>query len=291
MNYLCVACKAENGKSRSPDGICLAESDLDGLPSRCSGPWAEDKLFFVSRYCDIFSNGMKKKWQKRVFIDLFCGPGRCRSRSDGRFVDGSPLIALRYNFTHYCFGDLSSACLATLDQRIKMTGSSKPKLFLGDANDTVDEVETYLQSLGVGLLGLAFLDPQGIELKFSTLRKLTNNRRLDLLITLPLQMNIKRQIHYRVQDPANFDAYFGTTDWRELADLGSKTVRQAGSELLKLYKDQLRGLEYSYVYQKVIKDNNRPLYLLIFASKHSRGEAFWQEVTRIERSGQKDLFS
>jgi len=36
-------------------------SAADGLPVRGSRSWAEEKLYYLRRYLDIFSNGMKNK--------------------------------------------------------------------------------------------------------------------------------------------------------------------------------------------------------------------------------------
>ncbi len=50
-------------------------SSIDGLPVRDSGPWIQRKYFFLKRYMDIFTRGMKAKWQGRLsYIDLFAGP-------------------------------------------------------------------------------------------------------------------------------------------------------------------------------------------------------------------------
>src|SRR5438876_3568526 len=49
----------------------------DGLPARQTGEWTEEKLFYVGRYIDIFTRAMKQKWSRRVYIDLFSGPGKC----------------------------------------------------------------------------------------------------------------------------------------------------------------------------------------------------------------------
>ena len=45
----------------------------DGLPKTEVGPWAEDKYRIVALYDELFSTGMRKKWETRVYIDLYAG--------------------------------------------------------------------------------------------------------------------------------------------------------------------------------------------------------------------------
>jgi three-Cys-motif partner protein len=58
------------------------------------GTWVEDKHRLVALYQKFFSTGMKRKWAKRVYIDLFSGPGMVRLRGRERFLWSSPLLAL-----------------------------------------------------------------------------------------------------------------------------------------------------------------------------------------------------
>jgi hypothetical protein len=62
----------------------------DGLPARCVGQWSKDKCYYIGRYAAIFSAGMKDKFPKRDYIDLFAGPGRCVLSDDSGEFDGSP---------------------------------------------------------------------------------------------------------------------------------------------------------------------------------------------------------
>ena len=47
----------------------------DGLPAMKVNVWARRKHHYLDRYLDIFAGGMKNKWSRRVYIDLFAGPG------------------------------------------------------------------------------------------------------------------------------------------------------------------------------------------------------------------------
>jgi hypothetical protein len=53
----------------------------DGFIARDSGAWAKEKLYYLERYLDIVSVGMKKKWAGRLYYaNLLAGPGKCRTR-------------------------------------------------------------------------------------------------------------------------------------------------------------------------------------------------------------------
>ena len=66
----------------------------DGLPIPEVGGWAETKYRLVSLYDSLFSTGMKRKWDQRVYIDLYSGSGYSRVRHSDKILLGSPLLAL-----------------------------------------------------------------------------------------------------------------------------------------------------------------------------------------------------
>jgi three-Cys-motif partner protein len=290
----CPGC--DGREVHTTDDCCDLHLDADELPARCVGSWSEDKLFYLNRYCDIFTTGMKNIWRNRIFIDLFCGPGRCIVRPQGDFGDGSPLVALRHTFTHYFFVDISSHCIQALQKRTSGTAAMPGKvmkIITGDANNCIEDLVRQVEALGPQTIGFAFVDPPGIQFDFETLRRLSKCTRMDLLINFPLGMNIKRQLKHQLQkgpeDEVNFDRYFGTNQWRDLCDVGP-SMRVIGQRLLQLYEEQLRSLGYAYVGDEhAVKNRGVSLYMLVFASKDPCGKKFWENVTKIEPSGQRKL--
>ena len=278
------------------DGLCRVENDSDSLPARCVGLWSDDKLFYLKRYADILAKGMKNKWPNRVYLDLFAGPGRCRIRPTREFVDGSPALALKLPFTHYHFGDLSSSVTAALESRVGATPleGRSVRIWTDDANKLAPLLRDEVVRLGRETLAFAFIDPPGIEMAFESIRTLTQGLPVDLLINFPLGMNIKRQVRHRLastkaDDP--FDAYFGGPEWRDACEENTGGV-PFGPRLLELYKSKLRSIGYKYVGdERVVKDRKRnaAYYILVFASKHPKGEEFWTKITKDEPSGQRGL--
>lgn len=240
---------------------------------------------------------MKNKWRNRVFIDLFCGPGRCRVRPQGDFDDGSPLIALREAFTHYFLVDISPYCTDALEKRtsgMEAVPGKVMKIIRADANECIDDLVHQIDAIGPETIGFAFVDPPGIQFDFGTLQRLSKCARMDLLINFPLGMNIKRQLKHQLQkdpeDEVGFDRYFGTNQWRDLCDGSPSSTRVIGQRLLQLYEEQLRSLGYAYVGDEhAVKNRGVSLYMLVFASKDPCGKEFWEKVTKVDPSGQRKL--
>ncbi len=66
----------------------------DGLIIPEVGAWGEKKYKLVGGYCDIFTTGMRYKWGKLVYIDLFSGSGYARIKDTNKIVKSSALISL-----------------------------------------------------------------------------------------------------------------------------------------------------------------------------------------------------
>lgn len=281
----------------------------DGLPMRESGPWVAEKLDYVARYLNIFITSMKnKQWKALNYIDLFAGPGKCYD-DIGKVYLGSPLLALTtpYLFDHYLFVDSDPRNIETLRQRCEnLEWGNRAQYFVGDSNTIVHQIVTQIQNWEQNsvpgkwssCLNLAFLDPEGFELHWSTVAALAKMR-TDLIIHYS-QMGIKRYMPVAIKDPdeKKFSPFFGSEDWRGIYEKyhGKAPGLQRG--LIDFYKRNLCNLGYAEVrstneaWDEPLMRNtkNAPLYRLLFASKHPLGEKFWHEVTKINVHGQARLF-
>ena len=283
-------------RDRWPELCQRVETD-DGLRTRPVGPWTEDKLFFWNRYIDITTRAMvgHPKWPVGlVYVDLFAGPGIC-TLSGKRRIPGSPLIAAyapkAFSKILLCEKDevLAQACEA----RLAATDvQARCRVFRGDCNQQIDRIAAMIPN---GALTLAFVDPTGLHAKFETIRKLSLRGRVDLLILFADGQDILRNVnrYERQGASSNLDQILGPdsgwrTRWRQLPNHRSLVVRDLFAEI---YKSQLqKHLQYREFGEKTIRDGNRPLYRLIYASKHELGLKFWHEITKKDASGQKWLF-
>ncbi len=60
------------------------EVEPDGLFTPTVREWSLEKYKLVGSYCDIFTNGMKKKWNQLVYIDLFAGAGYAKIKENNK---------------------------------------------------------------------------------------------------------------------------------------------------------------------------------------------------------------
>ena len=257
-------------------------SMVDGLPVRPSGTWIERKHFFLRRYMEIFTKGMGTKWET-TYIDLFAGPGRCLIEPLSSEKDGSPLFSLEYGFSKYIFVEKDSKDLEALKTRCKGSPKfSRIEFLHGNCNEIIDQIRP------TGLT-LAFVDPTGIDIHFETLRKLTEGRKVDMLLNIQFGMDIKRNFtRYKKQGDSSDLGQFlgGNIPWPSI---------RSPQEAMKLYMQKIGGLGYGTTEWKniVVRNTKRnvPMYFLCFASRHSRGLDFWKKITMKDEQGQLEMFS
>ncbi len=292
---ICIDCKHQK---EAPEGLCLVKKASDGLDIRCVGGWAKHKYFYIGRYIDIFSTSMRKKWEL-YYIDLFSGCGKCRIRETGEEINGSALMALnvKYPFKKYFFVDLNPIALEALNNRIKKTKFvDRIKLLEGDCNDRIDEIMQEIPRKDS--LCLCFIDPTGLQPSFPTVERLTKDRRIDLIITFPEGMAMKRNIEkFLKEEDSILDKYMGDNSWREMYEgkkLTNSFITTSERRLVEFYKRRLESIGYKEVKSaeevRIRSLSKRvPLYYLLFASKHPLGNKFWKSIAEIEPTGQLRL--
>lgn len=280
------------------------EPQDDGLPMRETGPWAADKLDYLARYINVFETAMRDKWAVRYYIDLLSGPVKNRIRKTGEVLLGSPLIALttQHPFSHYIFVDNSPQNTQALQARCSVFPyADRVTILPGDCNMLVDQIVDQIQSDKRASLNLAFLDPEGMELRWTTVEKLARLPRMDLIINYP-QGGLNRCMKgaFEAKPPTGVDHFFGSLEWRKMYGEYQRGRLLGGLHfhLLNLYKRNLEKLGYQEVRRDVDTDDSplirnaerrAPLYRLLFASKHPLGSEFWKKITRRKPSGQRRL--
>jgi three-Cys-motif partner protein len=132
--------------------------------------------------------------------------------------------------------------------------------------------------------GIAFLDPFGAGLDWSTLQKLADTGLFEVVINFALNMAIQRMLPNSGEFQAGWrerlDAYFGTTSWYDevyeerTGLLGSCLEKRHDylTRLLELYRQRLKAA-FGFVSQPRLVRNTRgtPLYYLLWAGPHQKG--------------------
>jgi three-Cys-motif partner protein len=218
----------------------------DGLLMDDLGPWSEDKYKLVGLYVRLFATGMKFKWEKRVYIDLYSGAGIGKVR--GRLVMGSPLIALTAAdpFDLYIFCEVDEKRLGVLRQRAERIAQARRIEYVaGDCNAVVDKICSLIPRASPGnkVLSLCFVDPYDIGIKFSTIAKLST-RFIDFLVLLAVYMVANRNLgYYERPENKKVDEFLGLTNWRELWEAGKHSVRFP-EFLARQYSKRMTDLDY-----------------------------------------------
>lgn len=277
----------------------------DDLVVRDSGEWARAKLDYLRRYMEIFEISMKDKWPERNYVDLQAGPGKNVIRETGEVLLGSPLIALSCQppFTGYYFVEYDAECASALQKRCETsTNWNSVTIISGDCNVEVNTVVKHIKRNSPNSLNLAFLDPEGLELRWSTVVALASVKKMDMVINYP-QMALARVMPVNFGSDADgaVDQYFGTRQWRDIfREHQEKGKVGLHRDLIDLYRSKLHELGYREVKRddelgdEPLMRNARtsaPLYRLIFASKHPLGQDFWRKTTKRDAYGQAGLFS
>lgn len=265
----------------------------DGLPAPEVGPWAETKHNVVSYYARLFSTGMKRKWKKRIYVELYAGAGYSKIRDTSKIIMGSPLRALSLPdpFDKYIFCEEDPALLGALKLRAKQIAPSAEIVFVpGSCNDRISDIvgEIPIGSKDNKVLSLCFVDPCDIGIKFSTIRFLSEKRYgyVDFLVLLALYMDANRNNQNYVNPRSTkvadlLDLPGWRTDWataeaggvpfpKFLAEAFSKRMQSLGCIFQPIYKMK----------EIMFPDKNWPLYRLALFSRHERAYRFWDEVLK-----------
>jgi three-Cys-motif partner protein len=260
----------------------------DGLPAEEVGVWAKEKHDYLCRYIDISRSTRAKYLGPRkggaTYIDLFCGPGRCKVRDSGEWIDGGAVAAWKKSregnapFSQVFIGDLDNERRQAAATRLRNLGA--PVVEIDGA--AVDAVKEIIAQLNVYGLHFAFLDPFDLAaLNFDIIVALSALKRIDMLVHVS-QMDLQRNVvTYATTDNSPFDAF--APGWREKVSIfqGQQELRQ---QIFQFWRDKVAGLGVwpSTDMRLLTGSNNQPLYWLLMAAKHSLPHKFWATASNVE---------
>lgn len=264
----------------------------DGLPMEEQGPWTEKKYRTLFNYIQMFSTGMKKLWDKRVYVDLYSGAGCVKVTGTDKILKGSPLLALSVTdpFDKYIFcdkdDDKSPWKIEALQKRVGNFSDGKDVEFIqGDCNLEINEIIRKVpKQYGQRVLTFCFVDPFSLDLHFETLKKLAISHRVDFLVLLALMMDANRnEAHYVKEENEKVDLFLGRSDWRD--DWNKKKAKDNSFPrfLSQRFEEQVLTLGYKKSSKRNTKEvrsteKNLPLYHLAFFSRHDRDYDFWNKI-------------
>ena len=267
----------------------------DGLPAEEVGPWAKEKHDCLCRYIDI-SRAVRARWVGQgkagaTYIDPFCGPGRCRVRETGEWIDGGAVAAWKKSrdggapFTQVYIGDLDQQRREAAATRLRQLGA--PVVEIDGA--AVESIRQIVASLNPHGLHFAFLDPFSLEaLDFGIIDALSKFKHIDMLVHVN-QMDLQRNlVSNATSDESAFDRF--APGWRNEVDLvqGQQGIRQ---QVFQYWRDQVAslGVWTSTEMRLITGSKNQPLYWLLLAAKHDLAHKFWATASNVEGQGKLDF--
>jgi three-Cys-motif partner protein len=274
----------------------VAVDPSDNLPISTVGEWAEEKHERLRKYIDI-TRATRRKYTDPTrpaqirggasYIDLFCGPARCKVRDTDRIIDGSPLIAAKAAIEV----PFSEFHVADADEDFNSAAVTRTRLVCRDVVGHVGPAEEAARVIASRLnphgLHFAFVDPFNLEgLTFKTIEHLSKLQRMDLLVHLSvsdLQRNLDRYSSSG-QSPLDLVA----PGWRTAVDL-KQSMKAVRSDYVNYWSSKMKDLGFSHRgVELVTGSQNQRLYWLVFLSRSEFANDLWDKIRNI--SGQKSLF-
>lgn len=264
----------------------------DGLPARVVHAWSDEKLFYLQHFMDIFTTGMKNRWERLVYADFFAGPGINVEEEGGEESLGSPLRALEFDqFSALFFNDADPTAVDALRDRTATQPPGRVLIKNLDCNDAVESARDFLFPPGSErtTLGLAFIDPTAYQMSFDSVRRLVRDVRLDLIVTFMTSYPRRFIGLPGFDEGSDFDRFMGTRDWLRLDT--ERPVFGFTRELLDIYEANLQTLGYLPPNDsaRILNTRGATIYHLVFASKHPRGNDFFEKISQRDSGGQRKL--
>lgn len=295
----CKKCSNREARDEnSEEGICsYNQSALDGLPIRCVGNWANDKIYYLVQYFGIFGNGMKNKWSGNLrYIELCSGPGRCSTR-DGYEQDGTALSILNHEAFQYIadaiFIDYNDIAVNSLNQRINNLGKQNfARAVLGDYNHP-DTIINAMRAKPFYGLTLCLIDPTACSIPFTTIKAIAEEARnkCDFIISFFDKTDFHRNAAMATLEPShislqqrylNFlgsEDFFGKPEVIHAAKLNNPVIL---SELfLNEYQKSLEKI--GFLHHDIVPIGK--FYHLLYATGNPRGMEFWNKAKKYNPQG------
>ncbi len=262
----------------------------DGLPMRTVNNWTPDKLALLAYYLKPFAKLCHEKAGGWYFLDGFAGNG-ANDAGEGNTFRGSALIGVTMEpAAQKCVLIERRARDAEL-LKTRCEGAGKEAVVLhGDCNEEITAALAEFEDRR--LPAFCLFDPEGLELDWEVI-ELCAGRRVrgtpyELLIyfSTPGVMRTASVTDSRMieADERALRRVFGNDAWRPIAEkqrAGAMDGREAWTEYLSLYQQQLRALGYQYVMSRPSFMGDRRLaYHLVFASSSDAGQSIMEDGFR-----------
>lgn len=254
-----------------------------GAHGRGVGRWVPDeKHYYLTRYLNA-TREAQKKFQQRVLIDPFCGPGRIQVEGENFTRDGGSIAAYRESvtsgapFTRVLVGDIDAGRVSANEIRLTAAGASVQG-FVGPANQTV---EAMARAVPFGALALAYIDPYNLEyLSFSIIERLAKLPYVDFAVHFSL-MDLTRNIDMEL-DPKRDRFDHALPGWRSAVPTDALSKSSLPSWFFDAWCKAVTALGFKISGQMplITDGKGRSIYRLVFFSRHPLPDRIWDDIAR-----------
>ena len=247
--------------------------------------WSEVKLDIIKKYAAAYSRILSAQTSPRfhhIYIDGFSGGGQNFSKTQNKFVPGSPLNALFVEppFLEYHFVELNPNKTDRLRQLVGE--NSHVTVYNGDCNQVLLE-DVFPQCLYQDFRrALCVLDPYGLHLNWEVIETAGRMRSVEIFLNFPVA-DMNRNVLWRDSErvshtqKARMDAFWGDDSWKQAAyssegNLFGYEQKTDNRAVVMAFQDRLKSKAgFSYVPEPVAMRNSvgAEIYYLFFASQKS----------------------
>lgn len=262
--------------------------------------WTESKLDFLEAYLPAFQKACKKLWRdshsSTCYVDGFAGPGK--NVIGGSTRNGSPLVALAVTppFERYFFVEKKVAEHRQLNQELSSPEYAvlKPRIDLrrGNFNAEIDDI---LGKIEPWRPTFFFLDPEGLELEWSTVEKIGQRAKADLFILVSGGGVLRASAQgLTLAHHETVTKFYGNEEWRtrlsgDAIDTSTPAGQKRFERAIELYVEGLNRLGFVHVDIFLLATNSRnaDLHALVFASKNATANKIARHVIKTVNAKKK----
>jgi len=255
------------------------------MDHKFGGEWTEIKLERLQKYLNFYTTALRNiapryGWDL-MYIDAFAGTGKCTIQGKSDPIDGSARIALQATppFDKYIFIDKDEKHINALNSLISEHPEKYIHVYNDDANLRI--VDICKSTNWKSARAIMFLDPYGMEVKWSTLEEISKTQAVDMWYLFPLS-GLYRQAtrKYVALDKGKekaLDNLLGTSEWRsafyeppaqqDLFDMEPSAERCMQWEDMVRYvrEERLKSVFPEVSQPLILRVNGIPRFALFFA--------------------------
>ncbi len=265
------------------------------------GYWSEIKLEILEKYAKPYTQILRARKLRPVYVDGFAGAGWHTAKGADRVIEGSPMRALNVDppFESFHFVDINGA--RTEELKRLSAGKSNVFVYQGDCNDVLRNKVFPHIDYAKYMRALCILDPYGLHLNWETIQAAGKSGVIEIFLNFPvMDMNMNVLLHDsdRVTEThkERMSRFWGDSSWEQVAYqtaqglFGPMQEKASNAEMAEAFRDRLKKVAgFKYVPKPIAMRNTKgaTVYYLFFAAHQKTAGKIVEEIlARYEHRGE-----